>query len=192
MIVTLKVYVPVVVPGFVGPVLPLLLPPQLTPAVTTTTSRIASGTSFHLRSFGTLKRMKKQTTERAAPVSGQSRRDGRLAGGPNSALEAVVVQVIVAVPVSDDVVSVIVPGAVKLESGAPKLQLGLSVAPDGPPLIWLVRVTVPVNEFASVTVNRHEPDPPGAEIVIVAEQLVDVLTPADPTCTFTPVEVELA
>jgi hypothetical protein len=184
--VTVMVYAPTVVPGFVGPVGPL--PPQLTPAATITTSRIASGTNFHLRCLGTLKRIRKQTRETAAPARGQLRPDGRLGGRYRAPSTAVVEQVIVTLPVSDPALNVIVLGAVKFWSGAPKLlQVGKSTAPDGAPLTVADRLTVPAKPFAPVTVIRHVPDPPGVEILIVAEvQPAVALTPGVPTLIKTP------
>jgi hypothetical protein len=100
---------------------------------------------------------------------------------------AVVAQVIVALPVSEVVLSVIVPGAVKFWSGAPKLQVGISVALGGVMVTGAVSVTVPANPFTPDTVMTQVPDPPGDEIVIVEELQPGVaLMPAVPTAMATP------
>jgi len=102
---------------------------------------------------------------------------------------AMVVQVIVAFPVSDAELNVIVFGALKFRSGEPKLQVGASAAPAGVVVTEVVRVTVPAKPFDPVTVMRHEPDWPGAAIVIVVEQPDGGLIPGEPTVTVTPVAV---
>jgi hypothetical protein len=110
--VTVKVYVPVVVPGFVEPPLNPL-PLQLIPAAATTASNTARGTNFHRRCLGTMKRKKAPAREIATPAKGHTRPEGRFDGPGNICAAAVVAQVIVALPVSEVVLNVIVPGAVK-------------------------------------------------------------------------------
>jgi hypothetical protein len=62
-----------------------------------------------------------------------------------------------------------VPGAVKFESGAPNEQVGASTAPVGDAVLAALKVTVPANPFAPVTVMSCVVDVwPGVETVIVA------------------------
>ena len=77
--------------------------------------------------------------------------------------EAVVEQVNVALPVSDPVDNVIVPGEVKFVPGVPKLQVGGSTAPLGSLVTEKPSETVPANELTPFTVMRQFPEPPGAE-----------------------------
>ena len=107
---------------------------------------------------------------------------------------AVVVHVIVALPVVVVELSVIVFGAVKAWSGAPKLHEGGSTSPECTPTTGAVSATVPAKPLAPLTVIRHVPDEPGVAIVIVAAvHPEDSLMPGAPTVTVTPfavVEVE--
>jgi hypothetical protein len=86
-----------------------------------------------------------------------------------------------------------VPGAVKLESGAPKLQPGKSLALGGEVLTPQVSATLPLKLFAPVTVMRQVPDCPGDVIVMVEDaQPTEGLTPLVPTFTVTDGETALA
>ena len=110
--------------------------------------------------------------------------------GANKWLAPVVLTLKVAVPVSEvggEVdVKLMVPGAVKFESGAPKLQIGRSTAPCGPLLMPQVRVTAPLKLFAPTTVIKQDPDEPGEAIVIgVLVHGAVTLIPAEPTSTVT-------
>jgi hypothetical protein len=106
---------------------------------------------------------------------------------------AVVAHVMVALPDADDALSVMVLGAVKFWSGAPKLQAGASFAFAGELVKAGAKVTVPANPFAPVTVMRQDPDIPGAETEIVADaQLGETLMPGCPTLTVTVPETALA
>jgi len=112
--------------------------------------------------------------------------------GLNKPLLAVVLTVRVALPVSDAGVNAIVLGAVKFWSGAPKLQVGTSTALVGAAVTAQLRVTEPLNPFAPVTVMRHDPGWPGAEMLIVEEvQPDDSLIPGVPTFTVTEAVVVL-
>jgi hypothetical protein len=105
---------------------------------------------------------------------------------------ALVLHVMVAFPEVVLELSVIVFGAVKLWSGAPKLlQAGESTAPEGAPVTAALSVTVPANPFAPDTVIRQVPDEPGAAIVIVAavHPEEDTLIPGVPTLIVTPLAV---
>jgi len=173
----------------------MLLPPlQPTPAATSTTRRTASGTNPHRRCIGTPNTKKKQTRETAAAAKGQSRPDGRFDGRYKALCTAVEEQVIVAVPdVAVVVFKVMVLGALKFESGRPKLHTGKSTEPDGSPVTAALRVTVPLNPFCPVTVMSCVADWPGDEMTIVA--VLDVgerLIPDVPTVTKTAADVEVA
>jgi hypothetical protein len=86
-----------------------------------------------------------------------------------------------------------VPGGVKFVPGVPKLQLGKFVALGGVPLRPQLRVTVPLNPFAPVTVIKQVPDCPADAMVIVEElQPGDTLIPALPTVTVTEDDTGLA
>jgi hypothetical protein len=61
-------------------------------------------------------------------------------------------------PVVAVALKVMVFGAVKFESGTPKLHVGKSTAPAGEAVTAQVRVTEPAKEFAPITVMRHVPD----------------------------------
>jgi hypothetical protein len=57
----------------------------------------------------------------------------------------------------------------------------------------MVKVTVPANPFAPMAVIKHDPDWPGAEMVIVDEaHPPETLIPAAPTLTVTEGETALA
>lgn len=109
---TLKVYAPVVVPAFVPPPMPEL-PLQLIPAAATTRSNTARGTSRNRRSLETKKRKKMLARQIPIPARGQARPEGYFGGLTKICAAAVEEQVIVALPVSDEVVKAIVFGAVK-------------------------------------------------------------------------------
>jgi hypothetical protein len=190
--VTVKVYVPVVVPGFVTPP-PAPEPPplQLIPAAATTASNTTSGTNFQRRWLGTISKKKIPAREIATPAKGQTRPEGRLDGPGTMCAAAVVAQVIVALPVSEVVVRVIVPGAVKFWSGAPKVQVGISVALGGVILTAELNVIVPEKPPDPDTVIKSVPDWPGAPTVITP-LLAGFKLKVAPfvTVTVTPLEVE--
>ena len=74
-----------------------------------------------------------------------------------------------------------------VDDGLPKLQVGKSIALAGELAILELRLTVPANELSPVTVMRHDPDPPGDEMLIVDElHPAAELTPAVPTLINTP------
>jgi hypothetical protein len=119
------------VPGFVPPPPPEPPPLQLIPATATTTSNTASGTHPHRRCLGTASRKKKQASAIAPPAKGHPRPEGRLDGRNITPDGAIVKQVIVALPVVDAALSVIVFGEVKFRSGVPNVHVGGSTAPAG-------------------------------------------------------------
>jgi hypothetical protein len=133
-----------------------------------------------------MRRNRRHIKESATKAMGHLRSGEGIDGRNKTPDAAVEEQVIVALPVVEDAVNVIVLGAVKFWSGIPKLQVGTSTALGGVPLTAELKVTVPANPFAPVTVMRHVPDCPGAEIVIVAPlQPDDRLIPTLPTVTVT-------
>jgi hypothetical protein len=100
-------------------------------------------------------------------------------------------QVIVALPVSEEALKVIVFGAVKFAlAGWPKLQVGAFMAPGGL-LSAALSATVPAKPFAPVVVIRHDPDCPGAEMLIVDAHPDETLIPAPLTVTVTDCETAL-
>ena len=125
-------------------------------------------------------------SESAAPASGHVPPMGRLEGRSTIREAACDAQVSVALPVSELGVKVIVPGGVKFWDGAPKVQVGVSTALGGADFPTTLRTTLPLNPPGPVTVIRHEPDWPGAVIVMV--ELVHpgaTLTADEPTVTVT-------
>lgn len=185
-------YVPIVVPGL-GVIPPPLFPPLHPVTAAMAMNRTAAKITTPRRSRDAIVRRNMQIS--AAAISDMSNQFGacRWLGGKNKWLAAVVLTVSVAVPVSEFVASVIVPGAVKFESGAPKLQPGKSVALPGVMLSPQESVTAPLKLFAPVTVIKHVPDCPAAAIVMVAEaQPGVILTPLVPTLMVTDGETALA
>lgn len=134
--------------------------------------------------------------ETARPASGQPRPFGPLVGGEVGRTTmpeaACVAHVSVAFPVSEPVDNVMVPGGVKFCDGAPNVQVGACTAPAGEVASTAVSATVPEKPPAPVTVIKHEPDCPGAAIVIVELHPVATFKPGPPTVTVTPVETALA
>jgi hypothetical protein len=78
--------------------------------------------------------MSRQTREIPAAARGQLRRDEGFDGRNTATDGAIVKQVIVALPVVDAALSVIVFGEVKFKSGGPNVHVGTSTAPVGAPL----------------------------------------------------------
>jgi hypothetical protein len=189
--VTVNVYKPVVVPGFVTPP-PLLPPPQATAAAATTRSNTANGTELHRRCRETLSRKRKQHTVITVAARGHPRPDGRIVGRNNICEAACDEHVIVALPVWDPELKVMVSGAVKFCDGAPKMHFGTSTAPGGVVLEATDKVTVPVNPPAAVAVIRHDPVWPGAAIEMIALHPVETLIPDEPTVTVVDAETALA
>lgn len=96
-------------------------------------------------------------------------------------------------PVSKLGVKLIVPGGVKFWEGAPKVQVGVSTALGGADFPTTLRVTLPLNPPGPVTVIRHDPDWPGAVIVIVElVHPVATLTADEPMVTVTAEDTALA
>lgn len=150
--VTVTVYAPRVVPGLPPPLLPH-------PVTTAATIKSAAASVTMPRRFRDVK-ANRNIHARAAPVSlikSQLGPCGRFKG-LNKPLLAVEFTMRVALPVSDPALNVMVAGPVKFESGAPKLQLGKSVALGGAWETPQLKVTEPLNPFAPATVMRHVPD----------------------------------
>jgi len=102
------------------------------------------------------------------------------------------VTVIVAFPLVDVAVSVIVCGAVKFWSGRPKLQVGKSTAFIGMPLTAQLSVTEPVKEFPAVTEMSCVADCPGDAIMMAAVLVAgERLIPGVPTVIGTPADMEV-
>ena len=134
-----------------------------------------------------------QARESVAPASGHVQPTGRLAGRSKIREAAVDAHVSVALPVSELGVRVIVPGGVKFWEGAPNVQVGMFTALGGADFPATLSATLPLNPPGPVTVIRHEPDWPGAVIVIVElVQPVATLTADDPTVTVTAEDTALA
>ena len=115
-------------------------------------SKTARGAKVHRRCFGTPSRgKKKQPTRAPQPLTAKcGQRDG--SEGRNNLREAAVVAAVsVALPVSDAALSVMVFGAVKLEPGAPKLQVGKTNACAGSVATTALRVIVPPKPSAPVS-----------------------------------------
>ena len=127
----------------------------------------------------------------AIAASGQPRPEGRLNGPNIVAFAGVVDHVMVALPEVVDEFSVIVAGAVKLASGAPKLlHDGGYTAPEGDAVTAALRTTVPLNPFASDTVMRHVPDDPCATEIEAPQGVMFI--PGRPTATLIAGEAGLA
>ena len=112
--------------------------------------------------------MNKQTKASAAAMSGHPRPNGRFEGWKKTCDGAVEEQVIVALPGVFVAVRVIVFGAVKNVAGAPKLQAGMSTAPEGEAVIAADNVTAPAKPYVPATEMTHDADWPGWVILDVA------------------------
>jgi len=191
------VYAPVVVPGFPTPwpLPPELVPPQPSAAAITTNSRSARGENSSLRCFGMTNNSEMQASATGPAATIQPCPEGPPAGDVwnEPACAAVEVTVIVALPVVEDVVNVMVCGAVKFWPGRPKLQVGKLTAFIGSALTAQLRITEPTNEFPAVTVMSCDADCPG-DAIVMADVLEagERLIPGVPTVMVTPVDVEVA
>jgi len=191
--VTLKVYVPVVVPAFdvpPPPPPPVVFDPQPATNPVDRTSNTARGANFNFRPPASNTRKKQRS---AIAASGMAHRmfDGP-SGDRKTILDAAVdEQVIVALPI-DDADKEIVLGGVKFKLGDPKLHAGTSTAPAGELIPVELNAAVPVKPFAPPTMIEQDPDWPGAVIVMTPVQPEEILTPGVPTAMVTEAEMALA